>query len=517
MFNRIRLITIAMLVVAALLVLGGSTVLAQGPNFPTPVPKAPAGTGTQPQVAPKSQPGAPVVVPTIGAKPTSPAVKPQANTRANGTRAVPGPQSGWVSSFRVQNLGTATASCQYIFYATDGTAAYTSASTAVNVGDSLFVYTPSLSSSTFVAGQYSGVVSCDQPVAAVVNYSAPAAGGPGSGGDVFNGVTDQAMTWYAPNIFNNYYNYYTNVVVQDASGSTNNIKLDIYAPGATTPTATQNCTAAKYASCNLDQSGAAALAANVAYSAVISGSGNIAPIVNIYGLGAAASEQYSYNAFKDGGTKVYAPVVMNQYFGYQTAITVMNIGGATTNIIINYGSGQTDSFNGLTANSARVFFTPNSSVPVGTLTSATVNSTASNIIVLVNENNSVHRATSYNGFTAGKTTARAPIVMRRYVGYNTSVTCQNVGTGPTTMTIAYGGISGSSNPTSPSNPIPIGGSALFYQPADSKLADGFIGSATVSASGGGASIVCVVNEDMNEGALASTSMDQLYGYNAIGQ
>src|SRR5512143_2586116 len=107
MFTRhTRLITIV-LAVALLVVLGGSTVLAQGPTLPTPVPP---GKGPAPQpttAAPKVAPVAPAItVPTV--KPAQPAAQPKT---AAGTNSVPGPMSPWVSAFRVQNLGTAATQC----------------------------------------------------------------------------------------------------------------------------------------------------------------------------------------------------------------------------------------------------------------------------------------------------------------------------------------------------------------------------------------------------------------------
>jgi len=145
------------------------------------------------------------------------------------------------------------------------------------------------------------------------------------------------------------------------------------------------------------------------------------------------------------------------------------------------------------------------------LTGAKIESTNGQpLAVLVNESTDKNRAASYSGFTSGSTTVRAPIVMRRYYKYNTSITCQNIGTASATMSISYGGISGTT--TSPS--IPVNGIHLFYQPADSLLSDGFIGSATITST---QPIVCVVNEDMNEAPERDQIMDQLYAYNGIGQ
>jgi len=130
--------------------------------------------------------------------------------------------------------------------------------------------------------------------------------------------------------------------------------------------------------------------------------------------------------------------------------------------------------------------------------------------VLVNESTDKNRAASYSGFATGSTTVRAPIVMRRYYKYNTSVTCQNIGSAAATMSISYGGIAGTT--TSPS--IPVNGTHMFYQLTDTLLTDNFIGSATVTSA---ENIVCIVNEDQNEPPERDQIMDQLYAYNGIGQ
>jgi hypothetical protein len=265
-----------------------------------------------------------------------------------------------------------------------------------------------------------------------------------------------------------------------------------------------------YASVSFEQEGMPELSNNIAYSAKITATGNIAAIVNIYGRGPYDGQLYSYNPFTSGSTKAYAPVIMNAYYGYNTSLTVQNIGTASTPVTVTYGTGQ--QWTGIiAANSAQQLYTPVSGVPAGSLTGAVVESGGEPIVVLVNESTDKNRAASYSGFAAGSTTVRAPIVMRRYYRYNTSITCQNVGTAAAKMRIQYAGIAGTTeSPTS----IPPGGTYMFYQPIDTLLSDNWIGSATISCD---EPIVCVVNEDKNEPPERDQVMDMLYAYNGIGQ
>lgn len=412
---------------------------------------------------------------------------------------VPAPDGPFDTAFRVQNLGSAEANCALVFYGSDGSEAYSSSLPSIAVGESAYVYVPDLAS--LADGQYAGVVSCDQEVAAVVNFSDP------DSGASYSGVTEPAATLYAPGIYDNYYNFYSNVVVQNASSASNDITLEIYEPGNTTPVYQDTKTAPVNGFVAWEQEGLAELANNQFYSAKISGTGEVAAIVNIYGRGSSEDQLYSYNAFASGSTKAYAPVIMDDYYGYNTALVIQNMGSSAANVTITYSDGTVKSTT-IAPGAADSRYTPGEGLTSNFVGAEVESTNAQDIVVLVNESTDKNRAASYSGFAEGSTSVQAPIVMRRYYEYNTSVTCQNVGTTATTMSISYGGVSG----TTESSSVPVNGTALFYQPSDSLISDGFIGSATITAS---EPIVCVVNEDQNETPQVDQVMDQLFAYNGI--
>lgn len=417
--------------------------------------------------------------------------------------ASPAPGGPFSTAFRVQNLDTANASCVYVFYDANGGAAFTSSGTTITPGDSLYVYTPQVSGLS--NGTYSGVVSCDKKVAAVVNFS------DADSGASHNGINTPAGTWYAPGIYDNFYGFYSNIVVQNATSATINVTVDYFAPGSSTAADTETKSIPAFASAAFEQQGRANLADNVAYSAKISGTGDVAAVVNIYGTGGAAAQLYSYNPFSSGARTVYAPVIMKNYYGYNTALTVQNIGTASTVVTVNYSTGQSEQKT-IAAGSSELFYQPSGPLSDGTLTGATVSAADANgqLVAIVNESTATNRAATYAAFSAGGTEVSAPVVMKRYYGYNTSITCQNVGTAASTMTISY---SGAGSFTSAS--VAVGKTTLFYQPdATQGLTDNYIGSAIIK-SDAGQPIVCVVNEDMNEGANATKNMDQLFAYESI--
>jgi len=422
---------------------------------------------------------------------------------------VPAPGGPFNTAFRVQNLSTEDAHCTFSFYDANGVSQYNSGTLpSIPPGDSLYIYVPT--DTTVADGMYSAVVSCDQEVAAVVNIGDVDSGASYSG----VGHNEVATTLYAPGIYDNYYNFYSDIVVQNASAGAIDITLEIYQPGVTAPVYTDtktNVPANAYVT--WEQEGLTELVDNQFYSAKIIGTGNIAAIVNIYGKGPNEGTLFSYNAFSAGSTTAYAPVIMNNYYGYTTALVVQNMGTTTANVTVTYSDpGTASDWTGTIAPGAAMSFysgDPAFNIPSGQLLGAKVTSDQP-VAVIVNEQTIYNRAGTYNGFAAGSTTARAPVVMNSYYNWNSSVTCQNVGTAPATMHISYAGVAGTFEPEG-GNPIPVDGVGLFYQPAHITTPN-WIGSATITSD---QPIVCVVNQDQNMPPQSTQVMDQLYVYNGI--
>jgi hypothetical protein len=415
-----------------------------------------------------------------------------------GAYSVPGPAGTFSSAFTVQNLGTAIANCTYQFFDAAGTAVVTSATFQIAIGGSSFTYVPNVAG--LASGQYSAVVSCDQQVSAVVNTSSPNSGGS------YGGINTTSTTWYAPNAFNNYYNFFTNFVVQNATGSPVDMTVQIIDPSGTI-VATQTASAVPaYASHNFEQSGLAGLSANVAYSAKITGTGALAVESNIYGTGSVTNQLYSYTPFSGGSLTAYAPVVMKNYYGFSTALTVQNLGSATAHVTVTYGTGLVQTAN-VGVSASAVFYTPNTTLNNGTITSAKVTSDQ-NIVVLINETGNYLRAASFTAFSAGSMKVSVPIVLKHYYSYNTSITCQNVGTATTNITVTY-----NDGTTETLSNIAANGTALFYQPNNASLANGFNGSAMITSSS--QPIVCVANEEQSDGTYATTSADLLFSYEGV--
>jgi hypothetical protein len=434
---------------------------------------------------------------------------------AAATQAAPAqssvPGGPFASAFRVQNLtpGTDKADCAYTIYKDGGSIAFNTNLPPINPNDSAYVYTPDVQG--FPSGTFSGVISCDQPVAAVVNFS------DASKGDSYVGASNPAPTLFVPSAYRNYYNYSTSLRIQNTSASAQNVTVDYYASGSETPVAGASKTISIPANgaATVDQASVSQLAAGQAYSARISSSGGaLAATVSIYGVpGTSIARQlYSFSAFPGGSNSpIYAPVIMRNFYGYNTTTTIQNVGNAEAEVELTYSNGTVKTFK-VPANTSQVVFDFNEpTLQQNVLYSSKIKSlNGQPLIVTVNESNRYSRASTYEGVTTGGKTLVAPIVMKRYSGYNSSVTCQNLSTtASTNVRVSYSGTEIEDKLVLSLEPDQSG---PIYQSKEQDLSNGYLGSATISAD---QNIVCVVNQDKDEGTAKTQVMDQLYAYVAI--
>jgi hypothetical protein len=408
---------------------------------------------------------------------------------------VPGPGGGYNSGFTIQNLSASTASCVFQIYDQSGTSVYSSSSISINPNGSYFVYVGNLS---IPNGLYSAVVSCDQPVRSVVNMST-------SNGYAASyeaaASSDISSILYAPGLYKNYYGYNSSLVVQNASNSLITITLNIYPLGSGTPITTITAVSVPPgASRGFDL--ASISIPNGAYSGKVTSEGPVVGVVNIWN---SSGQQYQYTAMTTGTTAAYAPVLMKNYYGFNTALTIQNVSGSSGIITITYSSSLVITAS-IPANGSILRYTPNESLPNGWIGSARIDSSVP-VVALVNESGAFNRAASYTAFGSGFLQLRAPIVLKRYYGFSSSVTCQNISnSSPTNVTITY-----SNGYSQPPVSVSPNGTVVFYQPNAAGLPDGFNGSATITSDS--QPIVCVVNQNKTED---TSNQDWLLAYDAIG-
>lgn len=411
------------------------------------------------------------------------------------------PGGPFASSIQIQNLGTSEANVSIQYVDKTGVVKLTTAHT-IAASDVLSVYVPA--ESALASGEYSVVVSADQPVAAVSNFS------DADSGAAYSGASAGALSWGFPAVYDNYYGYYSEIYAQNVSAAAQNITLEVYAPGNATAvySNTKNSVPVN-ASVNWGLKDLAQLNNNVSYSAVVKADGVIVAIGNTYGSSGSAAQLYSYNGFSSGAKTFYVPALYKGYYGWNAALSIQNVAATAASVTVTYSGGAVANYTIQPNSSVAIYVPSEASLPAG-LMSAVVTSDQ-NVAVSVNISNNANRAATYNGIAEATTKVFAPNVMKRYYKYSSSVTCQNLGAAATTMTIKYAAAPGA-NETSGS--IAPGASWEVYLPSKTAVPNGYNAGATIEAT---QPIACIINSNMDEAPENTQSMDQLFSYNGVNQ
>jgi len=182
---------------------------------------------------------------------------------------------------------------------------------------------------------------------------------------------------------------------------------------------------------------------------------------------------------------------------------VQNVGTVPTNITVTYSDGIVKTVNSVGPNSSAMFYQPTEGHASGWAGSATVTSSATNVVAGVVAQLSAVKASNYNAASSGAMTIVAPALFKSFYGYDTALTVMNVGTVATNISVSYSdGLSASAT-----NVLP-GQSAQFFQFLEAHAA-GWSGAATVTSSA--APIMGVVNEEN----IARNDGDWQYSYNCL--
>lgn len=440
----------------------------------------------------------------------------------------------WVSGFTVLNQDAANvANVTIKFYWAEGTAnagvlAHTLTST-IDAGKSKTWFTPSIAAlpDGFIG---SVVVESDKPVAAIINTQVPS----GSGATTTNpnrvgtasGVLEPTLTQYATQLMKGYYGWNSYVAVQNTSGDTASVTVNyIDASGSTVATNTQSLH--PYSTYVFRQESEAGLPSSFSGSAKVVGNKNIAVITNYYNSGVdnTTAQFHSYNGFGAGATKIYAPRIVKDYYGYQSGLKVQNVGGSPTTITVQYSFGgsnyvQVSPSIGPGQAWGPYMGTP-SQVPelagVAGSGSATFTSSGQPIVATINEDNRTEgRGVTYNGFLDGAATTGVlfPQVTSKYYGYCSGVQMQNVSGSAGTMTVVYS-MAGRSDVVVSGVPIGAGQSWSQFLPSVAGMTSDFNGSAVVTCN---QNIVGIANMSFRQdvdGRYGANYGDSFTTYNGI--
>ncbi|MEM4723853.1 MAG: hypothetical protein QXP01_02440 [Candidatus Hadarchaeum sp.] len=372
-----------------------------------------------------------------------------------------GAQGGsWVSGFMIQNQDTTNpANVTIQFYWAEGTpGAGTLAHSftdTIQPGKAKSYYTPS------IAGLPDGfigsvVIGSDRPVAAIINTQLPSGSGasptsPNRVGTASGVPEAQAgTTMYVTQVMKNAYGGWSSyIAVQNTSADTASVTVRYYdATGAQVATNTQALH--PYSTYVFRQENEAGLPAGFAGSAKIEANKNIAVICNFYNVGTsdATAQFHSYNGLPSGATKLYAPRVVKDYYGYQSGLRVQNVGTAPTVVTVEYKFGP----NTYTQTSPPIgpgqawgpYMGAPAQLPPAMATVAGSGSaviTASQpVIATINEDNRTKgQGITYNAFLDGQatTTVLFPQVTSKFYGYCSGIQVQNVTNEAASCTVTY--------------------------------------------------------------------------------
>jgi len=395
----------------------------------------------------------------------------------------PGPGGSYNSSFTIQNLEDVSVRCVFSIYKDQSSPIYTSPEFNISQNGSYFVYVGNL---PIPNGQYSAAIACDGRVAAVSNFGASSGN---AASYVGFDVSSVSSVLYFPVLMKNYYGYYSNIVVQNAGSMPENVTLEIYRSGVSDTILSIQSTnpITPNSSFVFDLRIVSGLADGLYFGRIVSQNGS--PMAAISNWWNSGGQQGSYNAFNQGSLIWYAPLLMENYHGWNTSLTVQNIGSSPTVITVTYSIGVVLTRT-ISANSGVLFYTPNDLPGSGPwLVSARVESQNQPIVAIINQAGPRNRAASYKGFRSGSLKVVAPIVLKSYYGFTSSVTCQNIGSSITDIKITY-----SNGFHETKNGIFPGLNALFYQGNSQVLPPSFNGSAVVESLNE-QPIVCVVGQD----------------------
>jgi len=408
-----------------------------------------------------------------------------------------GAQAGgtWVSSIQVMNVGTGPASVKVHFYAEAGNEVTLVQNTALAVGSSWNIYTPDISGLT--AGfKGSVVVESDQPVVAIGSENVTYSNG-NIGVSQFSGMaaSDIGLNFYLPNVNKTFggSGWSTRITIQNATTAANAVTVRYYnGDGTERAAAVQTVNLAANGSATLEQSANTNLPTGWLGAATVTGGGDVAVVVDVM---SADGRLETYNGIDAGDMTLFIPTLLSGFGSnlWNTSFQVFNPSSTlTANITIDYyTSGSATPVKTVTAAlgplQAINRYQPNDGLGSGWIGSVRIVSSDNPVVAVASQSSGAagtSKASIYNAFGSGATTAYLPTVLRNFGGSNyvTSFQIMNVGATPASVTVQYF-TPGSTTPVKTVNlSIDPYNSVNRYQPdADPELGAGWQGSVKVTS------------------------------------
>ncbi|MAT42529.1 MAG: hypothetical protein CL609_09325 [Anaerolineaceae bacterium] len=424
------------------------------------------------------------------------------------------------SSFTVQNVSDATANSVLVtFVKGDGTEITPTELNSgkpnpfsLDPGESWEIYVPGVPG--LDSGQYSVVVSADQKIVAIANLV-------GEGSKYFNGsysgFDTGATTFYLPAITYNYYGWYSFISVQNIGANATDISVALKCENGTTGTLSATNVAGgssvHFDLENLIPTGFTA-ATSCNGSAVVTSTIEDIIAVDNQTVPTQGNTQ-SYSGSISGASTLYVPALYNSYYGWAASLNIRKLDAGNTTVTVTYSDTGLSTCNLTDAQPGCLLYMPSVHPGTGYFGATITTSPAMNIVAVANAATTNGQAQTYSAINPTEATNKvgAPSVMKSYYGWDSSFTCQNVGSDATSLHIEYDGYAGNAYNTAT---LTTGKTLEIYVPSETFLPNGFQGGLTVTANTSTAKISCIVNFT-NPNQIRTTVGDWSMSVNSFSQ
>ena len=408
------------------------------------------------------------------------------------------------SSFTVQNVSGGTANITVVFYAENGTTYQpadlgggTTNPFALADGASKQIVVSNIPVAQLPSGRYSVVISSDALVVAQAGLA-------GSGTRHFNGSyissTIGATTVYIPSVAYNFYGWYGMITVQNLGSSPANVTVTFNCLGGGTGTLTQNGipSMASYTWALKDVVPTGFTTGTICDGSAVVTSGQAIAAVNNQNQPSTGATN-TFEGAISGGNPLYAPNVSNNYFGWNSNLTIMKLSAGNTTVTVSYSDGDPDDICNLTdAAPACKLYQPSYHSVAGRY-GATINATGGAQLLAIAASTKGAWSGATAAVSSGTAAVAIPNVSKASYGWNSAINCQVIGGGATTLHVSYAGYEGSAYNTASLN---IGDSIQIQVFSESLLPASWTGGATITANNASADIACTVgNSNAEKSAL----------------
>lgn len=291
---------------------------------------------------------------------------------------------GFWSELVLQNTEATQANVTIRFYNNAGALAHTATGTIPGNGSRVFALQDIAQLASGPQGRYSVQVESSTALVGVCNIWSSAMHGEYSD---YNAYTSGTTLAYAPSLLNNYYGFVSSLTVQNIDNVDAQIRVT-YSNGQVETRTLAPRTSVEYYQPNNPNlpSGNA----NGIFSARVESTNNTSIVVLVNQEDKAKGLLASYNAPTQAAVTVNAPVVLKDFFGWFSAVTVQNVGSSPADITVTFATGHTSTATGVPPNGTHNFIqlaNAGDPLPPGSSVSAEVTSTNGQpLVVTVNEN-----------------------------------------------------------------------------------------------------------------------------------